>query len=173
MNSNKNYKSVQPILSICIPTYKRPTEFSKMLEKLIPQLDSTIEIIVRDDSPDDNTQKIFNKKTEIHSFKKVYCRGKKIGVDAANLFLLKKSSGLFIWFLSDDDILLDGGIIAVIKIIKTYTNINFIWANFAYGNKDLPLDLCFLIAPSVTCRSSANCIDDKSLQFLFINSCNS
>ena len=129
---NKRNKKV-PILSICIPTYNRPKNFKKMIEMLLPQLDENIEIVVRDDSSDSKTEKFFKKATENSKFKKQYFKGEKIGLDAANLFLLKKSKGSFIWWFSDDDLLLDNGIKTVIKLINQHKNLNFIWANFAYN----------------------------------------
>ena len=131
MDNKRNKK--EPILSICIPTYNRPNSFKKMIEMLMPQLDEDIEIVVRDDSSDSKTEKIFKKATENSKSKKQYFKGEKIGLDAANLFLLKKSRGSFIWWLSDDDLLLDNGIKTVLKLIKKHKNLNFIWANFAYN----------------------------------------
>ena len=78
------------LLSICIPTYNRPDSFKKMIEMLLPQLDESMEILVRDDSFDSKTEYIFKKATKNSNFKKQYFKGNKIGLDAANLFLLKK-----------------------------------------------------------------------------------
>ena len=124
----------EPILSICIPTYNRPQTFRRMLENLLPQLNSSMEIIIRDDSTNLKTKNIFKELIKGHSVKFSYYKGKKIGLDAANLFLLEKSNGEFLWWLSDDDILIEGGIKKVISLIKNHKNLNFIWANFGYEN---------------------------------------
>ena len=47
-------------LSICIPTYNRPRAFKRLLSHLLPQIDNRIEIVVRDDSPNDDSKKIFH-----------------------------------------------------------------------------------------------------------------
>ena len=124
--------SPRPILSICIPTYNRPREFEKLLKQLIPQLDERFEIVVRDDSTNKDSIEIFESMTKQKRYSTQYHKGEKIGVDAANLFLMEKARGNFIWWFSDDDILLNGGIQAAIKIINSNAEINFIWANFAY-----------------------------------------
>ena len=46
-------------LSICIPTFNRPKAFKRFLSRLLPQIDSRVEIVIRDDSPNDDTKKIF------------------------------------------------------------------------------------------------------------------
>lgn len=120
-----------PVLSICIPTYNRPREFERLLKHLIPQLDERIEIIIRDDSTDLDSVKIFERLTKQKRYSTQYYKGEKIGLDAANLFLLEKAKGAFVWWFSDDDILLDGGIRAAIQIVESDAEINFIWANFA------------------------------------------
>lgn len=122
----------RPILSICIPTYNRPRELERLLKCLAPQLDGRMEIIVRDDSTNQESAEIFEALTKQKQYSTQYYTGEKIGVDAANLFLLEKAKGTFIWWFSDDDILLEGGIQAVVEIIQSNPGINFIWANFAY-----------------------------------------
>lgn len=122
----------RPVLSICIPTYNRPREFERLLRRLIPQLDERMEIVVRDDSTSQESAEIFESLTGQKRFPTQYHKGEKIGLDAANLFLLEKARGTFIWWMGDDDILLDNAIQTVTGIIKSDSEINLIWANFAY-----------------------------------------
>ncbi len=99
---------------------------------LIPQLDERMEIVVRDDSTNRKSTEIFEALTKQKKYSTQYYKGEKIGVDAANLFLLERAKGNFVWWFGDDDILLDGGILTAIEIIKSNPEVNFIWANFAY-----------------------------------------
>ena len=64
-----------------------------------------------------------------------YFHDSRIGLDAANLFLLENASGDYVWFFGDDDELVDGGIKAVLNLIDNNNNLNFIWANFALSDK--------------------------------------
>lgn len=122
----------RPVLSICIPTYNRPREFERLLKRLIPQLDERMEIVVRDDSTNQESVEVFEALTWQKRYSTQYHKGEKIGLDAANLFLLEKARGTFIWWFSDDDILLDDGIRTATEIIESDPEINFIWANFGY-----------------------------------------
>lgn len=107
-----------------------------MLQLLVPQLDNRIEVVVRDDSENDVSRKLFESIASGKPFLTQYFQGEKIGLDAANLFLLEKAQGKFVWWFSDDDILLEGGIKAVINIIENNEDLNFIWANFAFEKID-------------------------------------
>ena len=126
MNDNNE----ELLLSICIPTYNRPKEFERMLLGLLPQLTKETEIVVRDDSPNSETKKIFNRLVYDKEIKSQYFSGEKIGLDAASLFLLEHAKGEFFWLFSDDDELLAGGVAEVLRLIKTNPELNLIWANF-------------------------------------------
>lgn len=129
---NLSIPNNRPILSVCIPTFNRPKEFERALKNVLPQLDDSMEIVVRDDSTDDASFKVFEELTKDKRYAVQYYKGEKIGLDAANLFLLEKALGNYIWWLSDDDILIEGGIRAAVNVILSDQGINFIWANFAY-----------------------------------------
>ncbi len=122
-------------LSICIPTYNRPEAFSNLLSHLLPQIDDRVEIVVRDDSPNDNSKKIFHSLVNNTKINYKYFHDSKIGLDAASLFLLENASGDYVWWFGDDDELLDGGIKAVLNLMDNNNDLNFIWANFALGDK--------------------------------------
>lgn len=119
-----------PILSICIPTYNRPKEFERMFRGLIPQLTSEVEVVVRDDSSSNETKEIFDKLTARTGIRQQYFSGEKIGLDAANIFLLENARGKFIWWFSDDDEFLPGGIAEVLRLIGSCPRLHMIWANF-------------------------------------------
>jgi len=122
-------------LSICIPTYNRPEAFKRLSHHLLPQVDSRVEIVVRDDSPNDNSKEVFYELFDNTNISYKYFHDSKIGLDAANLFLLENASGDYIWWFGDDDELLEGGIKAVLDLIDKYNDLNFIWANFVWGDK--------------------------------------
>lgn len=129
-------------LSICIPTYNRPDKLKKVLLQIIPQLTKECELIIRDDSENDNSAVLIeqltrNQENQIHIF-----RGPKLGLDLANLFLLEKAKGKFIWWLSDDD-QVDSLIISkIIEVIDENKQLTFIWLNFvsAFSNTSAVAD---------------------------------
>jgi len=121
------------ILSICIPTYNRPREFERLLSHLLPQLDERMEVVVRDDSETEASLSLFERMTKEGNYTTQYYTGPKIGLDAANLFLLEKAKGKYMWWFSDDDILITGGIERAVGLIERDPGLSFIWANFGYG----------------------------------------
>jgi glycosyltransferase involved in cell wall biosynthesis len=127
--------SDETILSICIPTYNRPKELERMLLGLLPQLTKETEVVIRDDSSNFKSKEIIDRLFAGKGINHQYFSGDKIGLDAASLFLLEHAKGRFFWLFSDDDELLDGGVAEVIRLVKTYPEINLIWANF---DSDLP-----------------------------------
>ena len=82
------------LLSIAIPTYNQPIEIEKTIKSLIKQIDENdIEVLVLDDSDNVKTEKILKKYENIK-----YYRGKKVHVDYAELWLMKKAIGKYVWW---------------------------------------------------------------------------
>jgi len=128
----------RPVLSICIPTYNRPVQLQRLLSRLLPQLTEETELIIRDDSPNQESRKIFDEL--ISSIQPAgtwqYFQGEKIGLDAANLFLLEKAEGDYFWWFSDDDEMLPGAIGEVFSLIRRYPEIDAVWINFGFEGID-------------------------------------
>jgi len=53
-----------PILSICMLVYNQPEDVQRLLGSISSQIDERVEIVIRDDSSNDNTKKI------VHTFLK-------------------------------------------------------------------------------------------------------
>jgi len=124
------------LLSICIPTYNRPEKFRRMLTGLIPQLTSEVELVIRDDSPNNETKKAFDELIEKFNppIKINYVQGEKIGLDAANIFLLENATGEYVWWFSDDDEIMPNAVTHVLELVKKNPEITFIWINFGFQN---------------------------------------
>ena len=130
---------INPKLSICLPTYNQADELKKLLDSINSQITSEVEIVIRDDSTNKDTEQLielFNKKMQIRHF-----HGIKEGIDKAIIFLIEQAKGDFIWLIGDEIILPDG-INRVLKVIKNNFEVGFIWANFYIsGTKKLTIDL--------------------------------
>jgi len=122
------------LLSICILSYNQADEIERLLNCLLPQYTEEIEIVVKDDSTNDETELLVNR------FKKVlpirYYRGAKEGIDKTIIFLTRKALGQFVWWMGDDTIE-PGGVAAVVEVIKSKPSVNFIWANYQLFNTKL------------------------------------
>ncbi|PDZ44646.1 glycosyltransferase family 2 protein [Bacillus wiedmannii] len=101
MNNKKN----SPLVSILIPTYNRPHYFKIALESALAQTYSNIEIIVGDDSTNNETEKLIYR-DYLHKHKHItYIRNAStLGQFHNALMLLEQSNGEYINFLMDDDI---------------------------------------------------------------------
>jgi len=125
------------LLTIAIPTYNRPKEFERMLSVLMPQLVPGIELMVKDDSPNDETKDIFNGLVKKFNppVKLTYLKGKKEGgVDAVYLFFIENATGKYVWWFGDDDEFFPGSVENVLATLKKYPEISFIWANYVSGD---------------------------------------
>ncbi len=46
----------EPLISICVPAYKQPGYVARVLESVLQQDYKNVEIIISDDSPDEDTK---------------------------------------------------------------------------------------------------------------------
>ena len=126
-------------LSICLPTYNQADELEKLLNSILPQVTSEVEIVVRDDSTNSDTENLvreFSRRVPIR-----YFHGVKEGIDKAVIFLVEQARGDFVWWIGDE-IVLPGGVGKVLKVINDHPDTSFIWANFFISQtKKLTIDL--------------------------------
>jgi len=125
-------------LCIAIPTFNRAEQLEKALQALLEQILATINVnnisvLISDNGSTDNTEKVID-----NYKKKFHCNHislKKVGFDSnqgfdKNLYnCYEHSSGDYVWFLSDDDIIDKEAINKIIKDIKFYKP-NVIYYNF-------------------------------------------
>ncbi len=133
------------LLSICILAYNQPDEIERLLGSLVPQITNEMEIVIRDDSTDDDTEAIVKRFSQILPIR--YYRGSKGGIDRTIIFLTEVARGKFVWWMGDDDVV-PGGVASVIEVIKRELEVSFIWANYRLVNGrrlaiDFPSDRFF------------------------------
>lgn len=134
------------LLSICILSYNQADEIERLLNCLAHQYTDEIEIVVKDDSTNEETEILVNRFIKFLPIR--YYRGVKEGIDKAVIFLTQEAQGKFVWWMGDDTIE-PGGIAAVIDVIKSKPSVNFIWANYQlFNTKNLGIDIqdkeCFI-----------------------------
>lgn len=113
-------------LSICIPTYNQPEALKRLLSEIEPQFNSFIEIIVQDDSNNDDSKLIvenFSKRMPIQYIKKV-----REGLDKALIELTEVATGEFIWWIGNDSIF-ESSIDTILEVTNRDPAIDFIWVN--------------------------------------------
>ena len=141
-----------PLVSVIIPTYKRPKYLTRAINSVLNQTYQNIEIIIIDDN---NEEDEFRKLTQnvlkkfIIEKKIIYIEHKyNKGVAAARNTGIKKSNGEFISFLDDDDEYLPAKTESQLKIFKdTKDKIGLVYG--AFIRKDLILNKENLIEPRI------------------------
>jgi glycosyltransferase involved in cell wall biosynthesis len=123
----------EKLLSICILSYNQPDDVKKLLDSITNQVTPEVEVFVRDDSTNSETEELIREYQK--RFPIIYVRGKKEGIDRTVIYLTKEASGKFVWWMGDD-IICPGGIAKVLTVIKNYPTVNFIWANYRIHGQD-------------------------------------
>jgi len=134
----------QPLLSICIPTYNQPDAIERLLRCIFLEVNQEIEIIVKDDSSNDDTAAVVQEYSSKFPIK--YIRGQKEGLDTAILFLTKEASGKYVWWIGDDAVV-SNGVRRVMAFLKknepAFVFLNCIDANSGESQFHIGLDKKF------------------------------
>ncbi|MGN9134009.1 glycosyltransferase [Clostridium sp. HCP1S3_B4] len=101
---NEYYKDIFPLVSILIPTYNRPEYFKLALESAINQTYKNIEIIVGDDSTNNETEKLIKDYLNKYDNIRYYHNKNNLGQFDNDLKLMDMSKGRYVNFLMDDDL---------------------------------------------------------------------
>ncbi len=123
--------SKRPILSICLLTYNQPELVEMFFNSVSTQLTSEVEILIRDDSSNGDTESVAKRHIAKISIPIRYFRGEKAkvgGYDKALLFLTGKANGEFLWWYGDD-VMVPDAIQRILALISTKPNLSFIWLN--------------------------------------------
>jgi glycosyltransferase involved in cell wall biosynthesis len=95
-------QATPPLISICIPAYKRPGSLKKLLDSIAIQRYKDFEVIVTDDSPDSSLSEICKKyenRVSIQYFKNEQILGSPENWNEA----VRKATGIWIKIMHDDD----------------------------------------------------------------------
>ena len=111
-----------PRVSILIPTYNRPVYFEQTLQSALRQDWPNLEIIVTDNSTNDQTEQCIEK--YLGDRRLTYVRNAEAKTKADNFRSMEKlATGEYIQWCMDDDILLDGKITLMMKALLTDSKI--------------------------------------------------
>jgi glycosyltransferase involved in cell wall biosynthesis len=113
----KQISDVKPLLTIAIPTYNRAPFLKEILSSLFDQLitESRVELIVSDNASSDATpdvvEQFVRRGLPLRSIRNVI----NVGPDANFLQCFEQARGKYVWIFGDDDILVGGGIAAILS----------------------------------------------------------
>ena len=92
----------KPLISICIPAYKRITDLKILLNSIGNQTFSNYEVIITDDSPDDTVKNFCDNYP--HTFKLVYYKNvPQLGTPENWNEGIRKATGTWVKLMHDDD----------------------------------------------------------------------
>ena len=112
------------LLTIIITTYKRPLKLKRCIESI--QKNEYLEILVVDDCPEKSAQAITNQYSQTNYISKP----NKSNVANSRNLGIRHSKGKYIFFLDDDDYLLNNAIDEILKSINYFSNFDFIFFNY-------------------------------------------
>jgi glycosyltransferase involved in cell wall biosynthesis len=114
-------------LTIGIPTYNGGRYIALAIDSILneimsnPILESKTEIVVSDNASEDDVGIIVQKyKKSYPNVIQYYRNEANVGFDRNVDLVVKRATGKFVWFLSDDDIVLDGAIEHVLNVIDDH-----------------------------------------------------
>ena len=103
--------SIEPKLSICIPTYNRVRYLKECLDSVLPQAKARkdeVEVIVIDNASPDDTQTVVQEFIATFDCLKYYRNEKNLGFAGNQVKCIEYAMGNYMPLLCDDDIYLDG-----------------------------------------------------------------
>jgi glycosyltransferase involved in cell wall biosynthesis len=120
------------LLSICIPTYNRPTHLENCLESIYISKRNCknfdFEVCISDNGSKHNISKIvkeFSKKLNI-KFNKFH---RNLGITPNFLKVVDMASGEFVWTIGNDDLLLPNSLNKISKLLKKYKKTDYFFIN--------------------------------------------
>lgn len=128
------------LLSICIPTFNRAELLRSALYSLAPQIkefQDEVELIVSNNNSQDNTEEIVKWAQQFGPIQ-YNCNFENIGAcNNALLLITQLAKGDFCWVLGDDDFVRPNAVKKILEVIKTHSEIDYIYVNIAHFSTDL------------------------------------
>ena len=136
-----------PLVSIMIPTYNRPQLFEKTLQSALAQTYPNVEILVTDNSTNEETRLLMEKYVEDARIK--YFRNREAGCKADNFRPFEKlARGEYLQWCMDDDILHRDKLKIMAQALRDNDNVSLVTSQRAFIDMDgnlLPEDSMKLI----------------------------
>lgn len=105
---------INPILSIVISTLNRKTLLEELIQSVINQNTSEIEILLSDGGSSDGTTQYIRNLEIKYSFVRLIKSDRKLGLDEGYHICCLQAKGSYIWCLPDDDVLYENSIKEII-----------------------------------------------------------
>jgi abequosyltransferase len=114
---------MQPLLSICIPTFNRGAFLLQTLESISSQISAEVEVVVSDNASEDNTRQIVEQFRERIPQLTYFCWPENMGADRNFLNVVELAHGEFCWLMGSDDIVEPEAIETLLLNIRRYPQV--------------------------------------------------
>jgi glycosyltransferase involved in cell wall biosynthesis len=120
------------ILTIAIPTYNRPDKVTNTISRLLPQLNSTVKIMVLDNCSKVNVKEYVTAQLGDDVLNKVHIIRHRvnIGGDANFQRCFELSETPYTWMLGDDDMVAENAVELILEEINNFQDHDLIGINF-------------------------------------------
>ena len=123
-----------PLISVCIPSYKRVEFLKPLLDSILSQDFDNCEIVICEDkSPqrDEIAELISSQYAGVEQLK-FYLNEQNLGYDANFRELLTRASGSYCFFMGNDDVMAPGALAKVAQVVQTHDNIGLILRSYSW-----------------------------------------
>ena len=125
----------QKLISICVPTYNRPFELKRMLESIDSSKVEDFNIVISENCS--TRQKETREQVEDFKLKSpyevhYYENEQNVGYDKNIRALVKRATGKFIMFFSDDDIFMPGALDKFIAFVYEHQDVGYILRSYRF-----------------------------------------
>jgi len=132
-NVRQSGRHLNDLVSICIPTYKRPKLLAAALDSCLTQSYKRLEIVIGDDSPDTLTEGVAERYRTLRDWSVSYKRhAPALGQNANVNDLFSRANGDRLILLHDDDLLLAGAVADLATLWESYPDLVV-----AFGNQEV------------------------------------
>jgi glycosyltransferase involved in cell wall biosynthesis len=125
-----------PLVSIGIPTYNRNRGICRTLESVWRQQYPNLEIVISDNCSPDNTLDVLKEIMTLHPEVQCYRQKKNIGMVANFDFVLRKATGKYFMWVSDDDILEDNALLRYVDFMERHQEYALVSGEIKYWLDD-------------------------------------
>ena len=104
-------------LSIIVPVYNAEKELPECLDAIISQKEADFELLLIDDGSKDNSWQVVQEYAEKDSRIRTYHQENQ-GITATRRIAVNMTTGDYIWFIDDDDIIVPGSIAKLVSVLN-------------------------------------------------------
>ena len=125
------------LLTVAIPTYKRPALLDKCIESVFDSANGlNVEVLVMDDSLDSGNESVYEKYRNLGKNIRVVNNVINLGIDANICACIENANARYVWLIGEDDLMKKSGINAALSLIENHAEVPFIYANYSYITAD-------------------------------------